>query len=320
MIKGPALHFVREILTPPAVAADDQAVRLRLVVPALLAGGVLAFAGPAPAAPVPARLWTETKADAVLLLKLRLPCASVRSAGGCRVASAARPSTNEAYVRKGFPIRTARCKGGGAPDRTGRRFSVFQCQHHGLRRRESDGPRRRLRAPAHYGHRFDNLPLASDLTRARMRDGRQYERESVGGSPGVPPVRSTGSAIDVDGRRAPADEHSRLTAAEATHPAAGRRDAEPDHEAADPPGIRGSTHVPSPCRRGAPIDTRRDFAVTVRPLEIGDALPHEVIPRKTAALERRRHAGHGSPGGHPWTRPAPTLQPPSEAAAMFRLC
>jgi hypothetical protein len=86
------------------------------------------LAGPAPAAHVPARLWTETKADAVLLLKLRLPCASVRSAGGCRVASAARPSTNETYVRKGFPVRTARCKGGGAPDRTGRRFSVFQCR------------------------------------------------------------------------------------------------------------------------------------------------------------------------------------------------
>jgi hypothetical protein len=100
---------------------------LRLLLTGLLAAVLLAFAGPAAARPLPARLWTETKADAVLLLKLRLPCASVRSAGGCRVASAAHRSANLAYLRKGFPLRTARCKGGGTPH-TGRRFDVFNCR------------------------------------------------------------------------------------------------------------------------------------------------------------------------------------------------
>jgi hypothetical protein len=103
------------------VAADDHSVTLRLLGSALLAGGALAFAGPASAAPAPL-LWSATKADAVLLLKLRLPCASIRSAGACRVASAA------TYRRKGFPLRTADCKGGGAPDRTGTRFGVFTCR------------------------------------------------------------------------------------------------------------------------------------------------------------------------------------------------
>jgi hypothetical protein len=97
-------------------------VTVRLLVPALLGVAVLAFAGPSPAAPVPTRLWTETKADAVLLLELRLPCASVRSAGACRVASTA------SYLRKGFPLRTAQCRGGGTPDPTGRRFGVFTCR------------------------------------------------------------------------------------------------------------------------------------------------------------------------------------------------
>src|SRR5262249_29713689 len=103
-------------------------VTVRRLVPALLAGALLVFAGPAPAAPVPARLWTERKADAVLLLELRLPCASVRSAAACRVASAAHARNNLSYVTKGFPLRTAQCKGGGKPDRTGRRFSVFTCR------------------------------------------------------------------------------------------------------------------------------------------------------------------------------------------------
>jgi hypothetical protein len=101
---------------------------LRLLLTGLLAAVLLAFAGPVPAVPVPARLWTETKADAVLLLKLRLPCANVRSAGGCRVASAAHRSANLTYLRKGFPLRTAQCKGGGTPGRTGKRFGVFTCR------------------------------------------------------------------------------------------------------------------------------------------------------------------------------------------------
>lgn len=103
-------------------------MNLRLLLTGLLAAALLAVAGPATATPVPARLWTETKADAVLLLKLRLPCASVRATGSCRVASAAHRSANLTYLRKGFPLRTAQCKGGGTPDRTGRRFDVFTCR------------------------------------------------------------------------------------------------------------------------------------------------------------------------------------------------
>ena len=101
---------------------------LRLLLTGLVAAVLLVFAGTATATPVPARMWTETKADAVLLLKLRLPCASVRAAGSCRVASAAHRSANLTYLRKGFPLRTAQCKGGGTPDRARRRFDVFTCR------------------------------------------------------------------------------------------------------------------------------------------------------------------------------------------------
>lgn len=103
-----------------------------------LLSALAVLAGRAAAQPAPASIWwTDTKADAVLLLKLRLPCTSVRSPEGCSVASAQRdlarrgdgidPATNLMYIKRGFPLRSAHCVGGGTPDRSGTRFRVFRC-------------------------------------------------------------------------------------------------------------------------------------------------------------------------------------------------
>jgi hypothetical protein len=120
---------------------------VRSLLPAIV--GATVFAATAAAAPPSSvRLWTPTKADAVLLLKLRLPCPSVRSRANCSLSSAQRrlaacsgrkasrcatsaggdPSLNLSYVRKGFPLRSAVCTSGGKGHGRGGRFSVFQCR------------------------------------------------------------------------------------------------------------------------------------------------------------------------------------------------
>jgi hypothetical protein len=123
---------------------------------------LLAFAAltvPPAEAAAPAPTWTKTYAEAVLLLKLRLPCKNVRSPAACSLAAAVRrlaqserrlaacklrttestsaractehadsdaARTNVADLRRGFPLHTAHCTGGGDPS-SGRRYSVFRC-------------------------------------------------------------------------------------------------------------------------------------------------------------------------------------------------
>lgn len=117
--------------------------------------------GTAAAKPAPAEGWTKTYTEAILLLKLRLPCKSVRSAAGCSVARAeqqlaqserqladckarttasadvdacsrrfdeTRAQTNLADVEHGFPLSTADCTGGPNARVDGRRYGVFRCE------------------------------------------------------------------------------------------------------------------------------------------------------------------------------------------------
>lgn len=133
---------------------------------ATLAAAVLALAAPpalaaaAAPAPAPALGWTKTYTEAILLLKLRLPCKQVRSAAACSVAlaeqqlarsqrrladcearmpasaagaackdtsTAAGARTNLTEVRRGFPLRTADCVGGRKTRLAGLRYGVFRC-------------------------------------------------------------------------------------------------------------------------------------------------------------------------------------------------
>jgi hypothetical protein len=136
------------------------ALRAALAVAALVA--VTASALPAAAAPAPAPAvgWTKTYTEAILLLKLRLPCRQVRSTAGCSVelaqqrlalsqrrlaacksritASAAGAAckdtdvaatarTNLTEIKRGFPLRTADCIGGSKTRLAGLRYGVFRC-------------------------------------------------------------------------------------------------------------------------------------------------------------------------------------------------
>ena len=132
--------------------------------PALLALAFLvaaASAGPSTAAgPATGIGWTKTYTEAILLLKLRVPCRNVRSTEACSVQAAqdrltlserrlaacraratasAKAATckeavdaatarmNLAEIKRGFPIRTADCTGG-AKTRTGaEHYSAFRC-------------------------------------------------------------------------------------------------------------------------------------------------------------------------------------------------
>jgi hypothetical protein len=122
---------------------------------------VLAFAGVASAAPT---FWSETYAEKIVRMKLRLPCASVIPTGEhltCNIAKAtavlasaqasydkckATPpvpgrtsncyeqamyadmaATNLKWARKGFRPTKSTCTGTGQPDKSGYRFKAFRC-------------------------------------------------------------------------------------------------------------------------------------------------------------------------------------------------
>jgi hypothetical protein len=121
------------------------------------------IAGAAAGASTPTKkwYWSETKAEARALAKVRIPCARVRDAADCDPAKAqaekdsfdqrlafcetitepARklqclnsmltlrsPVTNLDNVLHGFKLFSAECVGGGDPDASGYRFSQFRCQ------------------------------------------------------------------------------------------------------------------------------------------------------------------------------------------------
>jgi hypothetical protein len=112
------------------------------------------------AATSPAPGWTKTYTEAILLLKLRVPCRQVRTVAGCSLeraelrlaqsrqraaacksrttASAAASGCSDSVgaadavanvteIKRGFPIRTADCSGGTKSRLPGDRFGVFRC-------------------------------------------------------------------------------------------------------------------------------------------------------------------------------------------------
>src|SRR6185437_601681 len=127
---------------------------------AALVLGALLPAGTTSGATSPTRGWTKTYTEAILLLKLRVPCRQVRSLADCSLkqaqlrlaqseqrAAACKSRTtasaaasgcsdsigatnaraNVAEIKRGFPIRTADCTGGTKARLTGERYGVFRC-------------------------------------------------------------------------------------------------------------------------------------------------------------------------------------------------